>query len=751
MNDIIVTPLTRLAGLSAYEIAVRDGSFVGTEQQWLASLKGEPGGITPELEQLRTDVQERVSEMGDVTSEGVAAVVTEPGPARDALSAAYVPKESVYVKDFLVPGATRAQNRTAYQAAVLAAESNGRAVCYDGAFFEFEGAPIISSVDDAVHWATSEGTHKVTNVTVPLGVLRVQGERSLISHLYLDGANPQLIFPAGITEGNGWWSSAVFVEPSAHDTTIVGGRCSGFMYAVVGGLLPYDLMPTDVRPSPEQVAVEANFPALKNLTIDGLFSDGCWTAYQPLAVDVSTVRNLHGWYQNLRRPDGSVAPSEPHLVYLGGWSSGDTPETTWRWGKNYSLENLLCTSGESRHVYRARAVKGLTVSGLRAVDSPGLFQFINCEDVQIGLGCRSDRDRLANNDEVGSAHLLNCRRVYQAPVTISFASDVMGSRGGGISNCEDVRVDRIRVIANDPSYNGTSFYGIYGINPRCELVEPEFISRGAGRGVGILAGWTSGQTEPARARILRPKISGVVLGILVSNTGYEIDYEPDEVQAAANAGTSTAPHKVRLDINSIGGVKLLNSRLIPLPKRDQRIISWLMGERLHTSDTSVWSKTPTGVYRAVTAGTVNSDEKGRIDAVSGSIVMAAYSLGTPDIDVTADVKGDASVGIALRANASNVVLALVRRPGSIDLVKRNSSVTTLVTVPTSIPAGVFATLRAMIVGNTIMGFLNGVQVLTHTLTGGDETLYTSNWHGLYAAGTGVETSSWVQPVFRTVA
>ena len=33
------------SGASAYDIAVKNG-FVGTEKEWLASLKGEPGSMT---------------------------------------------------------------------------------------------------------------------------------------------------------------------------------------------------------------------------------------------------------------------------------------------------------------------------------------------------------------------------------------------------------------------------------------------------------------------------------------------------------------------------------------------------------------------------------------------------------------------------------------------------------------------------------------------------------------------------------
>lgn len=38
--------LGRVVGYSAYEVAVQEG-FVGTEQEWLASLKGDTGNTGP--------------------------------------------------------------------------------------------------------------------------------------------------------------------------------------------------------------------------------------------------------------------------------------------------------------------------------------------------------------------------------------------------------------------------------------------------------------------------------------------------------------------------------------------------------------------------------------------------------------------------------------------------------------------------------------------------------------------------------
>ena len=61
-NGDTFTPIVALTGLSAYQIAVKNG-FIGTEEEWLASLKGEAGT----LENLtKADVENVLT--GDITS-----------------------------------------------------------------------------------------------------------------------------------------------------------------------------------------------------------------------------------------------------------------------------------------------------------------------------------------------------------------------------------------------------------------------------------------------------------------------------------------------------------------------------------------------------------------------------------------------------------------------------------------------------------------------------------------------------------
>lgn len=46
--EVTIAPLGKrgFSGLNAYELAVKNGTFVGTEEEYLTSLKGEPGDLT---------------------------------------------------------------------------------------------------------------------------------------------------------------------------------------------------------------------------------------------------------------------------------------------------------------------------------------------------------------------------------------------------------------------------------------------------------------------------------------------------------------------------------------------------------------------------------------------------------------------------------------------------------------------------------------------------------------------------------
>ena len=339
-------------------------------------------------------------------------------------------RASIFLRDYITSGATRAQNRTAYQAAITAAASEGKSLCYDGAFFEFEGAPVKDTAADALHWATGHDTHKVVQKSVAAGGLRLAGLRSRAENLYIDADNMPLNFSSNVDSTQAYWMSfGVLVEPTAHDSVVRNIKGGGFMRLVLAtSMQPEELISrnnnfSDVTPT--------SHPQLRNFTLDGTVSDGCWTAFQPLAVDGLTMRRITGWYQM-----ANDTGADPHLVYANGIGNGDTEADTKLWNLNVTWDDCLSTGSEKAHPYKARSVKGMSISNLRATDCHGLFDLINCQDVTIGEGCTSLRDKMDYAGHAkGSVSLYLVKRATAAPLLVSFSTTLA-------NNCPGVGLDR---------------------------------------------------------------------------------------------------------------------------------------------------------------------------------------------------------------------------------------------------------------------------------------------------------------------
>lgn len=88
------------------------------------------------------------------------------------------------------------------------------------------------------------------------------------------------------------------------------------------GVLASSMTPEQLVATSDAAAVTPEaFPPLRDFTADGVVSDGCWTAVQPLAVTGVTLRRITGTY---KKATGSGA--DPHLIYVNGWSLSDTQD-----------------------------------------------------------------------------------------------------------------------------------------------------------------------------------------------------------------------------------------------------------------------------------------------------------------------------------------------------------------------------------------------------------------------------------------
>jgi hypothetical protein len=162
---------------------------------------------------------------------------------------------------------------------------------------------------------------------------------------------------------------------------------------------------------------------------------------------------------------------------------------------------------------------------------------------------------------------------------------------------------------------------------------------------------------------------------------------------------------------------------------------------------------PSGQQNAYIFGNQwTGDQNGRItEPESGGRRMFASAF-TADIDISVDVRLSTATraGICLRASGDSTYLAVSRANGAVKIHKLAAgTLTELATAATSVPNGAFANLRAIVVGSVITVILNGVVVLSHTLTGGDETAYVAVNHGLY--GDTAAAAAWENVIVRTVS
>lgn len=629
-----------------------------------------------------------------------------------ALSSTYVTRESLYLKDFLTPGATTAQNRTAFQNAITTAETAGKDLCYDGAYFTFTGAAVRSAVNDMVHWATGTETHKIVQSTLGNGVLRIGGERVTCRGLYFDGNNPALNLNGALPAQTFWMSYGICFEPTAHAGVVQNFRVSGFMRGIV--VSPLQMENMDGSPSLVGVAL------VQGITVRNILSEGCWTAFQTLGTRVVRASQISGWYQTAT---GSGAG--PHLVYLNG---PITDGSINLYNEDVVLDDGVSSGGVAGHAFKIRGSRKVSVSNLRAFDSYGLLDVSISEDVQVGTGCMSARDKILGED--GSVSIRQVTRGEFAPMSVSFSDQVASTVGVRVDECVDVTVTRPRVVA----YSGlasSQLLTVRGPNPGCRIVEPELVNLGASisTALGILE--SSGLSgSSSQAKIIDPRIQGTFSnGVRVSLSGATIYHD-----ASRNSGT----RKILLDSTRL--VNVINRVSPDRVDIDPQALGWHNGEQMDTNAANRW---PDGRVATYTLGTWAGNDLGRLTADSGGGRLASATY-TADVDVSCSVRlGTATrAGIALRAVSASSYLALVRASGAVKLVKvvGSTTITELATAAVVFPNAATCELRAIVIGTTIVGLLNGVILFSHTLTGGDDTTFVSAVHGVY--GHNDATAAW---------
>lgn len=648
---------------------------------------------------------------------------------------ARIGRPSLYLVDYLTDGASAAANRTAFQAAITAAEAAGKALCVDGAFLTFSGEAVTATADDFTLWASSTSTHRLTNSTRGKGVMSFAGERSLAERVWFDGANPTVDL-GSVSEANRWYSFGVYLAPTAHGSKIKDCKVSGVMRGVLASTFPVESIATV---SDADALNETLYPSLTNITVDGLECENCWTAFQPISIDGLRIKRVVGNYVA-----GVVGGADPHLIYAGSVGANDAAAPTiGRPNRDVVWGDCHATGGVLAPAFKMRSCVGLTITGgLTAEGCPGLLDLILIEDFTVGDGCLSSGDI---STAQFSVRFLHSDRGTVQPFVIQHTGNLNGTVPLVIvDRCEQVLLSRPRITINPTSADINRWaINIVGDCPGVELDRPEIINRGSNSGNAVRVSDSAGIAGTSSGALIHdPKVTGSwTSAVRLTFSGATVRYDP-----ARLGGTR------RIEVDTAATGTIGNLRNAERPDLNPTVLGWHNGEDLNSSrQVAEWPSGHKQAFRFGNDWVGNWD--GRITwSASGGRRMAAASFGVADVDITVGVKlaTGTRAGICLRANGDSDYLTVTRASGSVKIHKYAAGTATeLATVATNLPNNATGVLRAVIVGVNIYVYLDNVQVLTHALAGGDATTYVSSAHGLFGDNAG--TSVLFRPTIRAVA
>jgi hypothetical protein len=655
---------------------------------------------------------------GDVVTSAGKKVLTE-----EKATTSYVTRESVYLRDYVSPSKTDAENRTAFVAAITAASGGSKRLCYDGAFFSYSGPTVVDSTDDMLHWASSWDTHKVTQKTIGYGALIIAGARTVTDRLNVDGNNPTLDF-TGVTIGGQQvfrYSVGITADPTAHNSVIRDTKATGFMYAIA----PRSL-------TAAQMAVGAPITTrLTGVTVDGVQCDGCWTALQYIAVQGLQIRRIRGWFQDVTGSGG-----EGHLIYGAGFNAEPSYDVT--------ASDFICTGGEQHGLTdTAAAFKftntiGLTISDMVAYDTPGFLSVEGCPGAIVGEGIKAIRD--ATRGTPPSIQFLNSPNITVSEITFSHIGEIVaGQVLARIIRCPGSTFAPLRITCNPPTAGGSGGLTISGSNPGTLISRPSITNLGANLAEGIRFDGSAG--ESIDAIVDDPEVVGLFsTGVRVTIKGVDLRYRKSRLAGTRRIGVDSTPTPY----------KIIN--LDVPPPAVTRLIGWHRGEDMNSAGpVTTW---PSGQQKAFFFGNNwVGDYAGRItESSSGGRRIMTAAFGSADTDISADVLlGTATrAGLCLRASGDSTYLFVSRATGAVKIHKMVAGTQTeLATTAVTLPNAAFGNLRALVVGSLITVFLNGLQVISYTLAGGDETAFVAINHGLY--GDTAATAAWENVVVRSIS
>ena len=644
---------------------------------------------------------------------------------------------SLNLADYLTEGATATQNRTEIGTAIAAAASAGKDLCCDGVDVSISGDPIEVTQSNIRIWGSNPAHARITQTTKPSGIFHVTGTDVTIEGLHFDGNNDTLDFTGSTESDIDNLSFGVKIGTGAHRFRVRRCTAKGLFKAV------------QIMSHPREHT--GTWTNLRDGIVEDVAVEKCWAAVWAYGVSRLRMHRITGQYQ---KAVGQGGPA--HLIYLTTSFEADnhTPKNFW----NYDVSVTDCHAFDGTYggAYSLRATKGLTASNLRTTNCQGTLDAIALQDFTIGSVTATEDvypdygQATTLNGDRGAFSLWQCHRGTVAPVVIDFAAGHNSGTGFNITDCTYVTATRPQISYRRGAVATGVPAGVIIASDKCQVVEPSVQSFDQNVLYGILVG---GPNNTAMSEVINPRVSGAVqhgTRFLANGAGSRLEYDVTRLTGLTRSvtvdGSITTPFPTLVNLKS--GVRY---------DGDPSVIGWHLGETFGTGGPSpMASRWTSGQKYAFTNGAWELGSDGFINEptnTSAGLMVAIFP--SPDVDISCLVKlggtsGTNGAGLAVRAIDATMFLALAIDQSQVAFLRRTVSggaETVLATAPFSTMRSAFYNLRALVVGDKMVGYVDGVKMLEYTLTTDEMTAHgTSVNHGLFArAGA---NSRWHRPIVR---
>lgn len=477
---------------------------------------------------------------------------------------------------------------------------------------------------------------------------------------------------------------------------------------------------------------------LEDAWVEGLTVGGCFlgwdfttSAYKPAHRPVARRVHVEGtnfgvYFRSCRditwdEITGSYALTigmEPHLVYTAAPTAApELDNTILHGGPCHAVD------GESSYAYQFKYTTGRIEGHLRADGCAGILHVMDSTSLHIN-NLTSVADTWASKS-MGSVDIdTGSVDVHVGTATVIMAGDGMVARLA--NGATDSSIGTLTGVANHTTDGVGTDFDAHIRGTRNTIGNADITNVGAqtwGASIGI---WDGTGNRIVNLR----KVSGAKHGVTIrTSTGSEfLDYDPANITGttgkfnigAGAAGLANRPKASPL--NQIGQDRVLLFENGSQPVGSAMTLGRAITGQQWTAHVGIWRADGTTAY--ANSGVANS--------------LASVDLGTPNVDLSAGVKYAAGEGLLLRFVDANNYAAVRLRANQLEIVTRvGGSQQPLVQHAMTTTVGRRYQLRAVVFGDSLEVYVDGVSIVTHTLSATEMTAFgASTRHGLYGQGDG---------------